>query len=353
MLSIFIGDALSNYNDHTINNLTMPEYYTFSPAVISGNACALGVKRVMENLSLHQSLKQKYSTQYQQEFTESQLKIMHENIFKDEFKDLISQYINLDYGKMFRLWIVSNYETRISSLSNDIFSHVCPIILTHSSLETMHYMIDCIVNIAYCHPKSLEVAHQYIDLLYVCKSNEESLWKIKSLKIATENTGLQIKTIKQYEDLKGFHFLAPVTLCRALACVIESTNFKEVIHNLIRIKADNYTFITACTFAELIYGIDIEYLEKLPHYFGFYHYNLLKNILSLYKNKVINEHVSSEKHQQWYNVTYNTQLVDPTALFDPLEEVSEDDYYSDYEKKMIKMNQPWWKKIVQTILLRP
>lgn len=142
-------------------------------------------------------------------------------------------------------------------------------------------------------------------------------------------------------------------LLRCLSCVLSSFSFEESIKNALELKGDKcFNLNIIGTLAEMMYAIPESYLYQSVNYFDHSSLPLIKHINKNYlkkNNYGLLAKQNLNKNNDFYKHISELNLKDPTAAWDPLTEVSEDDFYSNYEKKIHYEQKNFFSKIIDNI----
>ena len=155
-----------------------------------------------------------------------------------------------------------------------------------------------------------------------------------------ENYSLDIDTVENYHLLAGFNVLVHETLKRSISSVLEADSFKKVMQNVLYIGSDTDT--TACiagAMAELLFGLDSSWINLTIKKFNHQNILLLQNIIPIYKKNdnysvYVKELIFNQDKIKIYETIKSLILIDPTSLWDPLEVVESDEYYSEIDYQL-------------------
>lgn len=328
----------------------------FTDDTVCSAAIAAATIIIKENISLLTHLRNKYPTEYQEQLA-SQEEQFIAKIYIKTLKQIAKKYPLAGYGKHFFYWLESENSEPYGSLGNGSLMRMSPIILLSDSLEQAKYLAHISSAITHNHSEALQCVQYYTELLWLCKTSNHTVEETKNqIKEKLNTWGLSIQNVEHYHQQFGFYVLAPDTLERALACVLESTSYEETIRKVIYIGSDtDTTGAIAGNLAEMLYGIPLPFLNKTLNHFNFYNIELLQYVLEIYQKPrnigslYFNNSFDHEK-QQWYKNTLHLVLEDPTAAWDPLEDVSEDEYYSDADKSLLKEQQSFFKNLLNKLI---
>jgi ADP-ribosyl-[dinitrogen reductase] hydrolase len=351
---------------------------TFTDDTVCACAVAASTLVILDNLKVHQQMQKNYPEQYVQEQPHSAnewdflLKI-----YAKSLRQLVHEYPMAGYGKQFMNW-AHNVETLpYESLGNGCLMRVAPIALLAHSLEQAKWFAKACTSVTHNHPEALKSVDNYLDIFWFIREYQttmtsdnanDDLW-LQVFKDALKNKisilGLDVQSVEQYRSIGGFHVLAPDTLVRSLACVLEATNYEEAIGNALYIASDtDTTAAIAGALAEMIFGLSIDSLDKSIEYFNHKSIQLMKNMAQAYRYTYQNEKVqhledikdNTLSHYSWGNLAWNNlfsdkkrewndklialEMVDMTAQWDPLALPEDDDeYYSEADMALKKSNQ--------------
>lgn len=358
---------------------------TFTDDTVCSSAVAASTLVILDNLKVHQQMQKNYPEQYVQEQPHSAnewdflLKI-----YAKSLRQLVHEYPMAGYGKQFMQWAHDVESLPYESLGNGCLMRVAPIALLAHSLEQAKWFAKACTSVTHNHPEALKSVDNYLDIFWFIReyqttntttnsdSENNDLW-LPTFKDALKNKihtlGLDVKSVEQYRSIGGFHVLAPDTLVRSLACVLEATNYEEAMGNALYIASDtDTTAAIAGALAEMIFGVSIDSLDKSIDYFNHKSIQLMKNVAQayryVYKNEVSQNTQNTEEHKgntvispsSWGNLAWNNlfsdkkrqwndklialEMVDMTAQWDPLALPEDDDeYYSEADMALKKSNQ--------------
>lgn len=327
----------------------------FTDDTVCSAAIAAATIVIKENISLLKNLKNQYPTEYREQLA-SQEEHFVAKIYIKTLKQIAKKYPLAGYGKHFFYWLKSENSAPYGSLGNGALMRMSPIILLSDSLEQAKYLAHISSAITHNHSEALECVQYYTELLWLCKTSHNSIEVTKEhIKELLKSWNFSVYSVEHYHQLAGFYVLAPATLERALACVLESSSYEETIRKAIYIGSDtDTTAAIAGSLAEMLYGIPLTYLSKTLNHFNFHNIELLKYILESYQKpqkigSLYLSHSFDNEKKQWYKNTLDLVLEDPTAAWDPLGEISDEDYYSETDKKLIAEQQSLFEKLFSQI----
>jgi ADP-ribosyl-[dinitrogen reductase] hydrolase len=335
---------------------------TFTDDTVCASAVAASTLVILDNLKVHQQMQQNYPEQYAKEQPRSANEWdFLSKIYAKSLRQLVHEYPMAGYGKQFIHWAHHVDAQPYESLGNGCLMRVAPIGFLSSTLEQAQWFAKACTSVTHNHPEALKSVAHYIDIFWFIReyqvsknqSDDES-WLItfkQHLRDKLASLHLEVLSVEQYRQVGGFHVLAPDTLLRSLACVLEANNYEEAIGNALYIASDtDTTAAIAGALAEMIFGISIDSLDKSIDYFNHKSIQLMKNIAQTYRyvyqtqatqntwGSLAWNNLFSEKKQQWTDKLIALEMVDMTAQWDPLV-VSDDDYYSEADIALKKANQ--------------
>lgn len=286
----------------------------------------------------HSKFNKKLENKYPEDYLK-EVKFHKETFYKKKYADLLVEYYKefymAGYGQKFSIWCQSEDRKPYYSLGNGCLMRISSIPMIFDSLDESKLFCDFATEITHNHPVSIKMCHLYLEILWYLLTSEdsESTKKDTIYKLCSEYE-LHILSVDEYKKLGGFNVLADQTLARSISCVLESSSFKETIQKVLLIGSDTDT--TACiagAIAELLWGIDIDWLNLLIKKFNHKTIILLKNIIPIYSEKNnFSSHIKSilfnNEKMNFYTYVKSLELKDPTAEWDPLEDVNDDEYYS-------------------------
>lgn len=367
MLGAVIGDIIgSRFEFLTTKERDVELFHpacSFTDDTVCTSAICLATIVSRENMALHQQLQTKYPHEYSVEFDTNnpQFDPVHSTrnhqlyqsqdhtqdifiskIYAKTLQQICMKYPMAGYGKMFMHWLTSSSQTPYGSLGNGILMRISPIVLLSNSLEEALYLANISGAITHNHPDALLSAQQYIELLWIARTWNKTKEELKlCINEKLIEFHIEVLSVEQYHQQGGYHILAPDTLKRALACVLEANDFEETMRNALYIGSDtDTTAAIAGALAEIIYGINISWLKKINNYFNYQNIEILQHVLCSYHNiypessingKLFTTNCLTIQHRDWYQHTKNLVLEDPTAAWDPLE-IDPDSYYSPIDK---------------------
>lgn len=294
----------------------------------------------------HSKFNKKLENKYPEDYLK-EVKFHKETFYKKKYSDLLVEYYKefymAGYGQKFSIWCQSEDRKPYYSLGNGCLMRISSIPMIFDSLDECKLFCDFATEITHNHPLAIKMTHLYLEILwYLLTSDDNQNQKKSHILTLCEKYNLSILSVNEYKNLGGFNVLADQTLARSISSVLESSSYKETIQNVLLIGSDTDT--TACVagaIAELLWGIDKEWLNLLVKKFNHKNIILLKNIIPIYFFK---EHYSthiksvlfSTETLSFYDYLKTLELKDPTAEWDPLEDVSDDNYYSPADLALTK-----------------
>lgn len=250
------------------------------------------------------------------------------------------------YGKSFYDWAHNPDMPAYNSKGNGCLMRVSPIIFYAKDHEDAQKLAYDSAVVSHNDPDAIQSVKNYIDILYYALTFTGEVAQYKQwLQQYVKDNNINIQTVEQYQKSGGMHVFATDTLERAIACVLEGEDFAHIIHNVLSIGGDTDTNgAVAGAIAEILYGMEDMYYDSILKYFNFKNVSILKSVANNYENLFNNSsHIGSLAQKNLLNNVVrrfttrveNLVMTDPTAQFDPLEDLTEDEYYSDIDKKLM------------------
>lgn len=347
MLGSIIGDIIgSRFEFMATQELLELETDFFHPAsnFTDDTVCLSAITKTSlfakEHYEFNKNLKNKYPEDYIKE-----VKFDKENFYKLKYIEQLVEYFNkfymAGYGQKFSMWCKSEVKTPYYSLGNGALMRISSLPMIFDSLEECILFCDFSTEITHNHPESIKMTHLFIEILwYLLYSKDNIVEKKITILHMCENYSLDIDTVENYHLLAGFNVLVHETLKRSISSVLEADSFKKVMQNVLYIGSDTDT--TACiagAMAELLFGLDSSWINLTIKKFNHQNILLLQNIIPIYKkNDNYSEHVKelifNQDKIKIYETIKSLILIDPTSLWDPLEVVESDEYYSEIDYQL-------------------
>lgn len=360
MLGSIIGDIIgSRFEFMATQEFLELEMDFFHPAsnFTDDTVCLSAITKTSlfakEHNEFNKHLQDKYPDDYLKE-----VKYNKETFYKLKYTEQLVEYFNqfymAGYGQKFSMWCKSDTKTPYYSLGNGALMRISSIVLIFDTLDECLLFCDFATEITHNHPEAIKMTHLYIEILWYLLHSEDSLIEKKShiVELCIKYS-LILDTVENYHLLAGFNVLAPETLKRSIASVIEADSFKQTMQNVLYIGSDTDT--TACisgAMAELLFGLDNSWIKLMIKKFNHQNIVLLQNIIPIYKLKpqyssfIKDLFFNKDKIDIYHNIE-TLVVLDPTAAWDPLE--IEDDYYSEADKKLqdnYKKQRNLWQKFI-------
>lgn len=345
MLGSVIGDIIgSRFEFMATQEILELEMDFFHPAAnfTDDTVCLSAITKTSlfakEHNEFNKKLKDKYPEDYLKE-----VKYNKENFYKLKYSAQLIEYFNTfymaGYGQKFSIWCQSENKQPYNSLGNGALMRIPSIPMIFDSLEECLMFTDFATEITHNHPDAIHMTHLFIEILWYLLHTNDSLEEKKNfiLQLSKKYT-LKIDTVENYHKEAGFNVLAPATLQRSIACVLESDSFRKTMQNVLYIGSDTDT--TACiagAMAELLFGIEDSWINLMIKKFNHQNLVLLQNIIGIYQDKenysdFIKQNIFNNSKLELYKKIKVLVLTDPTAAWDPLE--IGDSYYSDTDRKL-------------------
>lgn len=345
MLGSVIGDIIgSRFEFMATQEIIELEMDFFHPAsnFTDDTVCLSAITKTSlfakEHNEFNKSLKDKYPEDYLKE-----VKYNKEKFYKLKYTEQLIEYFNTfymaGYGQKFSIWCKSEIKQPYHSLGNGALMRISSIPMIFDSLEECIMFTDFATEITHNHPDAIKMTHLFIEIIwYLLHSNDNLESKKNTILQLAQKYTLPIDTVENYHTLGGFNVLAPATLQRSIACVLESNSFRKTMQNVLYIGSDTDT--TACiagAMAELLFGIEDSWINLTIKKFNHQNLVLLQNIIPIYQYKpeysnFIQETLFNNSKIELYKKIKLLVLTDPTAAWDPLE--IGDSYYSDTDIKL-------------------
>lgn len=363
MIGVTIGDIIGSRFEFLATGERDVQLFhpacTITDDTVCSAAVALATEHILNNIEFNHLLENKYQNAYPTDIAPKQLTFI-DNKYITFIKDICKKYPMAGYGKFFMNWITEDNSKPYNSLGNGCLMRVSSIILQASSLEQAQFLAKHATEITHNHPDSLKSVEIYIDLLWLCKTHpNDNIVELKNnISTYLTNKNINFKNVEEYKAIGGFHVLAPDTLERVISCLMEASSFEESIKNALYIGSDtDTTGAIVGALSELVYGIPDSYLLELEKYYNYYNYEIIKALNKPYLNLDSNHFGELAKKNLLHHIDWHIKIdsnipEDPTAAWDPLEEVELDEYYSETEKKMQYENDSFLGKILRRFHLK-
>jgi ADP-ribosyl-[dinitrogen reductase] hydrolase len=209
-------------------------------------------------------------------------------------------YLNRGFGSMFYQWIANAVNRPYGSYGNGALMRISPVALfavsRGLSLEIALDLAQKLTEVTHNHPQALKAVKIYTELLYMflkyrLENNNfittEEAKKIIIEKLIEYEYAMPEK-IDKYRVTIEFDLTCDTSLGVALAGILETDNFDDVLYQVVSVGGDSDTYAAiAGALAESIYGIPETHLQAIKPYFRPYDEDLLIAIEMLYKPFVI------------------------------------------------------------------
>ena len=362
MLSVILGDIVGSRFEFLATKEREVDFFHPACNFTDDTVCTAAISRatqdIFDNMKLHSQLKNRFPIEYLEEFAGSDSDNLVK-IYRKTLRQWCLNYPMAGYGKFFLAWMNSPEAGAYNSLGNGCLMRVSPVVMLANDWSLVSRLGNVASAITHNHPGALASTQEYLELLWLCKTFNGSVTKLKEeFRKMCADLGLSPETVQHYHELGGFHVLAPDTLIRAIACFLEADSWHATVANALYIGSDtDTTAAIAGTFAELVYGLELQDLDQAIGYFNYQNIELLKEVLKTYKQQdswgsLAHGNVFSESHKAWYREKLLLELNDPTAEWDPLAEVEEEEYYSETEKKLMFEHDSWFGKLLRLLKIK-
>lgn len=263
-----------------------------------------------------------------------------EKIFFQQFKKAVNFYPMAGYGKKFFAWSQNKHYESTNSAANGCLMRISPIVMYFNDLETIQRLGGICTQTSHNHPDSFKNVTALLDIMFYLKINS----KIDAAQLKNEVRKICFKhevileSLETYHKLAGYWILAKDTLPRAIAAYLDTSDFDTTFRNVIYIGSDTDTTATiAGALSELTYGIEPKHLDEFYRYYDHKSFDMLKQICQPYLNqKELSLKLYGEEGFSKIKKLYSYHAVDPTAAYDPLEILSDEDYYKIIPKPTFK-----------------
>lgn len=359
MLGSVIGDIIgSRFEFMATQEIIELEMDFFHPAAnfTDDTVCLSAITKTSVFAKEHNQFNKNLKTKYPEDYLK-EVKYNKEKFYKLKYSEQLIEYFNTfymaGYGQKFAIWCKSETKQPYNSLGNGALMRISSIPMIFDSLEECIMFTDFATEITHNHPDAIKMTHLFIEILWYLLHTNDSLETKKNIILQlTEKYSLHINTVENYHTIGGFNVLAPATLQRAIACVLESDSFRKSMQNVLYIGSDTDT--TACiagSIAELLFGIENSWINLTIKKFNHQNLVLLQNIIDIYQSKsdysdFVQENIFNESKLELYKKIKLLVLTDPTAAWDPLEIGNE--YYSETDLKLQqvqKQQNSWFYKL--------
>lgn len=345
MLGSVIGDIIgSRFEFMATQEIIELEMDFFHPAsnFTDDTVCLSSITKTSlfakEHNEFNKKLKDKYPEDYLKE-----VKYNKESFYKLKYTEQLIEYFNTfymaGYGQKFAIWCKSEIKQPYNSLGNGALMRISSIPMIFDTLEECIMFTDFATEITHNHPDAIKMTHLFIEILWYLLHTKDSIEIKKNIILQfSEKYSLSIDSVENYHTIGGFNVLAPATLQRSIASVLEADSFRKSMQNVLYIGSDTDT--TACiagAMAELLFGIEDSWINLTIKKFNHQNLVLLQNIIPIYQYKpeysnFIQETLFNNSKIDLYKKIKSLVLTDPTAAWDPLE--IGDSYYSDTDIKL-------------------
>lgn len=327
MLSVIIGDIVgSRFEFMSIQEKDVTLFHSaccFTDDTVCNAAITDANLTISDYLKQRKNIEDKYG-QIPESF------YLNEFLQKTYTKKLVSfckEYPMAGYGKGFHKWL--DNPQPYNSNGNGSLMRASSVSLIFD--ENIENFTEQATAISHNHPEALLYTKHYSQILFLlknsCIENKTIQNKKEMIKNFITENSIEIKSVKEYSQLEGYHVFAKPTLERALASWLEADNFEDTLKNVLYIGSDtDTTCAVASTFAEYTWGIELSMLEQLYRYFDFKNIELLKIVCRSYKISSY-WNILPLENQNYINHLIELKLEDPTASYDALEIPSDADYY--------------------------
>jgi hypothetical protein len=341
-----IGDIIASkfkFNDENITNDLFSKENIFTENTVYVSSFSQATAHIQNNTKFLNDLKNKYSDSISK--IENKQNIFIEKKYKNTLKENLKKFSFSIYYPDIKDWI----ENDTPFVDNFAFSSLNQIVLQTQSLEEALFLTNRICHI---HNIPLFTANIYVNILSICKIGGGNILDIKAKLIEfLNNQDLQYQPLEYYKknEVKDINDL----LLKCLSCVLSSFSFEESIKNALTLKGDKCLNLNLVgTLAEMMYSIPEDYLYKSVEYFDYNSLPIIKHINKAYlRNNQYGTLATQNlnKNYDFYQYIADLNLKDPTAEWDPLTEVSDDAFYSNYEKKIRHEQKNIFSKIISAI----
>ncbi len=196
-------------------------------------------------------------------------------------------YLNRGFGSLFNQWLVSGKNQPYKSYGNNALARISPLIIysknnnlsLHETLEigqqltTVTHNTDEALNCIYCY---LEIAFR------IFKEDKNAYKKIIIETLQKYNLD-NLMTLEELQVSLEYDVTSKTTLSVVASCLINSNDFEDCLRNIVSVGGDSDTYCSiGGAIAEIIWGIDEDFIKKIDIYFKKQDKDLLKIVKNLY-----------------------------------------------------------------------
>lgn len=205
-------------------------------------------------------------------------------------------YLNRGFGSMFYQWIANAVNRPYGSYGNGALMRVSPVALfavsRGISKEEALIIANQVTKITHNHEQALKAVAIYTDILYdflkYRVDNGQSIPYVAAKEQIVEKLikyGYALpETINKYRVTIEFDLTCDTSLSIALAAILETDNFDDVLYQVVSVGGDSDTYAAiAGAVAEAIYGIPEGHMDAIKPYFKAYDEDLIIAISMLYR----------------------------------------------------------------------
>jgi ADP-ribosyl-[dinitrogen reductase] hydrolase len=218
-----------------------------------------------------------------------------ENIPQENRKDYIYKtlrswcalFLNRGFGSLFNQWIISGKDQPYNSYGNNSLARISPLIIYSKnkklSLEKTLEIGKEITEVTHNTLEAINAVSCYLEIAY--RINNEDVKNFKEI-ITDTLKKYDLYDLKSLEELQvslDYDVTAKTTLLVVASALLNSNDFEDCIRNIVSVGGDTDTYCSVGgALAEIIWGIEQDYLQKMELYFKRQDKELLKIVNNVY-----------------------------------------------------------------------
>lgn len=225
--------------------------------------------------------------------------LTHDNI-SNSLRLWCCTYLNRGFGSIFHQWISNGVNTPYNSYGNGSLMRISPVayfsVKNNLSKEEALALANKITIVTHNHPDAVQAVQCYIDILYDLLQYKKINNQYMPLELAKQQIADKMNlygyeaplTIKKYRVVLDFDLTAKMSLSVAVAAILETNNFDDVLYQIVSVGGDSDTYAAiAGAIAEALYGVSDTNMKAIQPYFREYDKDILEVFNKLYSVKSI------------------------------------------------------------------
>ena len=186
------------------------------------------------------------------------------NTLIEKMEELVLQYPDAGYGKMFYEWVLSEDKTPYGGYTNGSAMRVSPVAWRMNTLEKVELLAKWSAEITHSHPEGIKGAQAVAAAIFMARKGADK----DEIREYISNSYYDLDfTLDEIRPGYQFDMACEESVPQAIVCFLESEDFEDAIRNAISLGGDGDTQAAiAASIAEAYYGIPEDLEEEVFEY---------------------------------------------------------------------------------------